>query len=174
MDPNLLEKLALNGNLNQEDSKLVKTILDQFSKGKQTKMTIQQRNNLMAHLSSIQNLENNTKNIKDIKDMDENEKKAYKDELKKKMRNMQDKFKNNRLRKSIIQNKLEENESKKETNGLENNIENQISQLLNNNSSIDLQNLLSKLDSTDGSLNLDDINNLLTKNKEDDINDFLH
>lgn len=94
MDPNLLKNIGLDSSLNQNDMQLLNQILNSIGPGgnkKAPKMTVKDRNNLMAKLSS-----NNTLNEipkKELKDMNEQEKKIYREELKKKLKNKQNELK---------------------------------------------------------------------------------
>lgn len=94
MDPNLLKNLGLDSSLNQNDIQLLNQILNSMGPGgnnKVPKITAKDRNNLIAKLSS-----NNTLNEipkKELKDMNEQEKKIYREELKKKLKNKQNELK---------------------------------------------------------------------------------
>ena len=94
MDPNLLKNLGLGnnleqfGNMNQVDLGLINQILNStMGNGKAPKMTAKDKNNLINKLSSNTTLSEIPQ--KDLKDMNENEKKIYREELKKKLKNKQ-------------------------------------------------------------------------------------
>ena len=97
MDPNLLKNLSLDSSLNQNDMLLLNQILSSMGPGgnkKAPKMTAKDRNNLIAKLSSNNTLNETPK--KELKDMNEQEKKIYREELKKKLKNKQNELKTGR------------------------------------------------------------------------------
>ena len=97
MDPNLLKNLGLDSSLNQNDMLLLNQILSSMGPGgnkKAPKMSAKDRNNLIAKLSSNNTLNETPK--KELKDMNEQEKKIYREELKKKLKNKQNELKTGR------------------------------------------------------------------------------
>jgi len=75
------------------------------NKGKgKTKMTPQAKNQLLSQLSSHQKIQENNK---DVKDMTEAEKKIYRIELKKRLHNKQDMFKQMRTNQNLLQKNLD-------------------------------------------------------------------
>lgn len=94
MDPSLLKNIDLDSSLNQNDMQLLNQILSSMGSGgnkKAPKMTAKDRNNLIAKLSSNNTLNETPK--KELKDMNEQEKKIYREELKKKLKNKQNELK---------------------------------------------------------------------------------
>ena len=94
MDPNLLKNLGLDSSLNHNDMQLLNQILSSMGPGgnkKALKMTVKEKNNLIAKLSSNNTLNDIPK--KELKDMNEQEKKIYREELKKKLKNKQNELK---------------------------------------------------------------------------------
>lgn len=88
MDPNLLKNLGLDGKMNQNDINLLNQILNStVGNNKTPKMTVKDRNNLINKLSGSNTLSEIPD--KDIKDMNDEEKKIYREELKKKLKNKQ-------------------------------------------------------------------------------------
>ena len=94
MDPNLLKNLGLDSSLNQNDIQLLNQILSSVGPGgnkKPPKMTAKDKNNLITKLSSNTTLNETPK--KELKDMNEQEKKIYREEIKKKLKNKQNELK---------------------------------------------------------------------------------
>lgn len=114
MNQDLLNQLN-SSNLSNDDIQNLLKALGQTSlgkgKGKGLKMTAQDKNNLLSKLSntsqSLVEKEDETKN------MTEEEKKNYhREELRRKLREKQGKFKESRCSKSILQKKYDENMNK--------------------------------------------------------------
>ena len=88
MDPNILKNLGLDSKMSPNDLNLINQILTSTSgTNKSAKMTAKDRNNLINKLSSTTTLSELPQ--KDLKDMNEEEKKIYREELKKKLKNKQ-------------------------------------------------------------------------------------
>lgn len=107
MDPNILKNLGLDSSLNTNDLQLLQQILGSVGQGtnsKMPKMTAKERNNLISKLSSNTTLEETPK--KELKDMNEQEKKIYREELKKKLKNKQNEKKMMRTSNLVKQNQI--------------------------------------------------------------------
>ena len=88
MDPKILNDIALNSGLNAGDLTLLNQILGSGgSKNKLPKMSAKDKNNLINKLSTSITLNNIPQ--KELKDMNEDEKKIYREELRKKLKNKQ-------------------------------------------------------------------------------------
>ena len=88
MDPNILKNLGLNSGANPKDLELISQILNSGgNKNKLPKMSAKDRNNLINQLSSTNTINNIPE--KDLKDMNEEEKKIYREELKRRIKNKQ-------------------------------------------------------------------------------------
>lgn len=118
MDPNLLKNIGLDSSLNQNDLQLLQKILGSVNQGTNNnmpKMTAKERNNLMSKLSSNTTLEEIPK--KELKDMNEQEKKIYREELKKKLKNKQNEKKMMRTSNLVKQNQIKTNDNYSEAIG---------------------------------------------------------
>jgi hypothetical protein len=107
MDPNILKNLRLDSSLNTNDLQLLQQILGSVGQGTNSKMpkiTAKERNNLISKLSSNTTLEETPK--KELKDMNEQEKKIYREELKKKLKNKQNEKKMMRTSNLVKQNQI--------------------------------------------------------------------
>jgi hypothetical protein len=86
MDPNILKTLGLDSKMNSNDINLLNQILSSTVNGnKSQKISAKERNNLINKLSATTTLSELPQ--KDMKDMNEEEKKIYREELKKKLKN---------------------------------------------------------------------------------------
>lgn len=85
MDPNILKQLGINSDISPSDAKILQQVLSQMAdkKGK-IRMTPQERNQLLARLSNQSSQE--FVQTKDVSEMNEQERKEYKEMLRKKMR----------------------------------------------------------------------------------------
>jgi hypothetical protein len=85
MDPNILKQLGLNSDISPADAKVLQQLLSQMAdkKGK-IRMTPQERNQLLARLSNHSSQE--YVQTKDVSEMNEQERKEYKEMLRKKMK----------------------------------------------------------------------------------------
>lgn len=85
MDPNILRQLGINSDISASDSKILQQLLSQMAdkKGK-IKMTPQERNQLLSRLSNQSSQE--FVQTKDVSEMNEEERKEYKEMLRKKMK----------------------------------------------------------------------------------------
>ncbi len=85
MDPNILKQLGLNSDISPADAKVLQQLLSQMADKKgRVKMTPQERNQLLARLSNQSSQE--YVQTKDVSEMNEEERKEYKEMLRKKMR----------------------------------------------------------------------------------------
>ena len=111
MNPNILKNIGLDSSLNTGDIQLLQQILGSVGQGTNNmpKMSSKERNNLISKLSSNTTLDQTPK--KELKDMNEHEKKIYRDELKKKLKNKQNEKK--MMRNSNL---IKQNQIKKDTN----------------------------------------------------------
>lgn len=109
------QNINLDGMLSADDMKKLTELLGNNSvlldngkgKGKKKgkgKMTPQAKNHLLNQLSSHQKIQENQKQLKD---MTENEKKEYREELKKRLHNKQDMFKQMRCNQNLLQKNLD-------------------------------------------------------------------
>lgn len=87
MNPDTINQLGLNSNLSGSDTILLEKVFNNFSNGKQTKMSPQERNYLMSKLTN----QNSSQYIstKDVKDMTPEEKADHREALRKKLRDKQ-------------------------------------------------------------------------------------
>ncbi len=85
MDPNILKQLGINSDISASDSKILQQLLSQMAdkKGK-IRMTPQERNQLLARLSNQSSQQ--FVQTKDVSEMNEQERKEYKEMLRKKMK----------------------------------------------------------------------------------------
>lgn len=111
MNPEMLQNLGLEKNLSQNDLNMMNQLFNSINNNKPLKMSAGDRNRLVNKLSKLSQPQvsddNNLKNQKDIKDMDEEERKIYKEELRKKLKNKINEKKNLRC-KSKNGNKINE------------------------------------------------------------------
>ena len=111
MNPEMLQNLGLEKNLSQNDLNMMNQLFNSINNNKPLKMSAGDRNRLVNKLTKLSQPQvsddNNLKNQKDIKDMDEEERKIYKEELRKKLKNKINEKKNLRC-KSKNGNKINE------------------------------------------------------------------
>ena len=193
MDPNILKNLGLDSKMNSNDLNLINQILSSTNGGNNVpKMSVKDRNNLISKLSSVVTLSELPQ--KDIKDMNEEEKKIYREELKKKLKNKQNEQKMLRT-KNIVKNNIVTNKSNNNNNY--NDTLNKLSEMMKNipndilvqneqiNNSICLSGEHVINDVVINNISIDDkINNIINKNYEktnnsntvnqsDDLNDYI-
>jgi hypothetical protein len=111
-----LQNLNLDGMLTADDMKKLTELLGSNSvlldkgngtskgKKKKGKMTPQTKNQLLSQLSAHQTIQENQK---PLVEMDEHEKKAYRDELKKRLHNKQDMYKQMRSNQNLLQKSMD-------------------------------------------------------------------
>ena len=116
MDQNSLNELSLNSSISSNDLNLINKILN--TNGKKPKISAKETNDLINKLSSTNTLKDIPQ--KDFKDMNENEKKIYREELKKKIKNKSNEKK--MLRTNILNNKNNYTETLNKLSGLINNL----------------------------------------------------
>lgn len=103
--------ININDMLSPEDMKKLtellgtnSVLLDKKNGKKKGKMTPQARNQLLSQLSSHQKIQENQKALKD---MNNEEKKTYREELKKRLHSKQDMFKQMRSNKNLLQKQMD-------------------------------------------------------------------
>lgn len=105
------ENININDMLSPEDMKKLtellgsnSVLLDKKNGKKKEKMPHQARNQLLSQLSSHQKIQENQK---PLKDMNDEEKKTYREELKKRLHNKQGMFKQMRSNKNLLQKQMD-------------------------------------------------------------------
>ena len=102
-----LKNLDLSSIMDSTDMEQFSNMLNNLNNNKK-KINPNEINNLLATLTSNMTLQETTKNTVDIKDMSESEKEKYRKELKQKLKNKQNIFKQSRTNKTVIKNKINE------------------------------------------------------------------
>jgi len=139
MDINLLQQLGLNGDVNQNDLKLLTNLMTQIQNGKTPKVTPQEKNKIQALMSKYGPKEEPTIPTKDIKDMTSEEREEHRINLKKKLREKTRGMANSRQPRHVIQQKMNNTTSKTTTN--------QASPNINSLQNLDLSNLTEMINS---------------------------
>jgi hypothetical protein len=130
MDSNILKTLGLDSKMSPNDLNLLNQILGSAMNGnKSQKISISEKNNLISKLSSATTLANLPQ--KEMKEMNEQEKKIYKEELKKRLKNKQSEKKMLRTN-NIGKNKNNYNDTLNKLNDMMKNIPNDVLEQKNN------------------------------------------
>ena len=140
MDPNVLKNLGLDGKMNQSDLNLISQILSSNmgnGNNKVPKMSAKEKNNLINKLSSNNTLSEIPQ--KELKDMNEEEKKIYREELRKKLKNKQNEKKMLRTN-NISKNKNKYNDALNKISDMMKNIPNDVLSNNINSSNVNLDN----------------------------------
>ena len=173
MDINILKNLGLDSMMSQNDLEILNKALGSEKNKKGISPT--ERNNLISKLSSANTISEIPQ--KDMKDMNEDEKKIYREELKKKLKNKQNEKKmlrtNNLAKKSNhdgMINKLNEIIKNIPTEQTNNNVNSQ-NNLTNNNGL--QENPLNKIDQLNNIPNQNHKNSN-EENKLDELSDYLN
>ena len=175
MDPNLLKNLGLDDKINQNDINLLNQILNStIGNNKVPKITAKDRNNLINKLSASNTLSNVPE--KELKDMNDEEKKIYREELKKKLKNKQNEKK--MLRTNHIMNNDYSNAIGKLSTMM--NELNSVQQNTNIDTNLDTHidtNIDTNIDKQNKTLNVDKFNEFLNtdinKNENENLDDYI-
>jgi len=172
MDSNLLKNLGLDGKMNQNDINLLNQILNStVGNNKTPKMTAKDRNNLINKLSGNSSLSNIPE--KEIKDMNDEEKKIYREELKKKLKNKQNEKKMLRTN-NLSKNKSVYNDAISKISDMMKNLPNDALTNINTNVNINESNINeSNMNQSESNKinNTDKINYIINKNYNDKVSE---
>jgi len=115
MNFDLMKQLSVDSQVSNGDRQLLTKVITQFSSGTMPRVTPQERDRLMSILSKAGGLADNTEPVvkqKEMKDMTEEEKKVYKEELRRRLRNKQNMLKQSRTSKVILEKQYERENNK--------------------------------------------------------------